>query len=126
MYSQNNGGISWIDLTVKDAGQSRDFYQSVVGLKSEALSMGDYDDYVMSSPENDENQVGVCHARGVNADLPAQWLIYFNVDDIDQSLKQCVALGGEIIRDKRDMGSYHMAVIKDPAGAVVSLVEKAK
>jgi len=94
MYNNEIGGISWIDLTVKNAEQVQGFYQSVVGMKSESVLVKNYSDYVMSSPTNSDNQVGICHAKGSNSDLPAQWLLYF------------------------------MCVIQDPAGAAVSLMKK--
>ena len=50
------GEFAWTDLTVKNAGQLRDFYCKVVGWKASAQSMGDYDDYTMMTPD-DENAV---------------------------------------------------------------------
>ena len=120
------GKISWIDLTVGDAENIRDFYSEVIGWETSPVSMGDYDDYCMMPPLEDNPVAGVCHARGVNKDLPPQWLIYINVENLDNSLAACTKLGGEIIAGPKDMGkSGRMAVIKDPAGAVSALFEPA-
>lgn len=124
MYSKGMGGVSWIDLTVKDADKVKDFYRKVIGLEAEPVPMGDYNDFVLKSPENPEDLVGVCHARGNNSDIPPQWLVYFNVPDIDQAAQQCVAMGGEVIKEKCDMGDWQMCIIKDPAGAVAGLLAK--
>ena len=124
MYSTEIGGISWVDLTVANASEVRDFYSAVIGLKPEPLSMGDYDDYVMKSPENEELAVGVCHAKGLNATLPPQWLIYFNVRDLDASIQVCEKQGGKVVSSPREMGDFRMCVIQDPAGAVAALVTK--
>ena len=123
MYSQDIGGIAWIDLTTPYASQTKDFYKSVVGLKDEPVSMGDYDDYVLKSPTSPDNAVGICHAKGPNTDLPSQWLIYFNVKKIDTAIKNTIDQGGKIIRDKSDLGDYYIAVIEDPAGAVAGLIQ---
>jgi len=123
MYSKEIGGISWVDLTVKNAEEVQGFYQSVIGLKSQSFSMGDYDDYVLSSPIDPDKKFGVCHAKDSNSNLPTQWLLYFNVADIDASIKQCIELGGSVIKDKCELDDYFMCVIRDPAGATVSLVE---
>jgi len=123
MYSKDAGGISWIDLTVDNADQVQKFYQSVIGFKSKAFPMGNYNDYVLTSPIDPDKSFGVCHAKGTNSGLPAQWLLYFNVDDINKSIQQCIELGGSVIKEKSETDDYYMCVIKDPAGAVVALIE---
>ena len=91
------GTVSWRDLTVPDAEAVRDFYAQVVGWKAKPLSMGDYDDYCMIAEGADETVAGICHARGVNANLPPQWLIYITVADVEASAKRCVEHGGRIV-----------------------------
>src|SRR5262245_42193861 len=70
------GKIGWIDLTVGDATRVRDFYEAVVGWKPEGVDMGGYQDFNMTQPATGSAVAGVCHARGVNAGFPAQWMIY--------------------------------------------------
>lgn len=102
--ANDTGVIFWRDLTVPNAEQVRDFYSQVVGWRAEPLEMGDYADFIMTAPGADQPTAGLCHARGVNADLPAQWLIYIKVADLDQALAQCQALGGHIVAGPRQMG----------------------
>jgi predicted enzyme related to lactoylglutathione lyase len=119
------GRIGWVDLTVDDAPGLRDFYTAVTGWTAEGLSMGDYDDYVMKAPDGTP-QAGVCHARGSNQGLPAQWLVYITVPDLDDRLQQVEALGGTILRAPKPAGPMgRFAVIEDPAGAVCALFEPA-
>ena len=119
------GKIGWVDLTVPDAEAVRAFYGSVVGWRSEGIDMGGYQDFCMAGGEG-EPVAGVCHARGVNAGLPAQWLVYITVADLDQSLARCSELGGEVLRPARGLGGQgRYAVIRDPAGAVCALFQKA-
>lgn len=118
------GSIGWLDLTVDDADGVRDFYARVVGWESEPLDMGGYSDYVMKSPESGTPRGGVCHARGPNAGLPAQWLAYLIVADLDVSLAQVEELGGQVVSAPRSTGDGSFAVIRDPAGAVVALYAK--
>jgi len=35
----------------------------------------------MIPPESNDPVAGICHARGANANLPAQWLIYVAVQE---------------------------------------------
>ncbi|MEP4298184.1 MAG: VOC family protein, partial [Paraglaciecola sp.] len=73
------GSIKWRDLTVDNATNVAAFYRSVVGWRSLAISMGEYDDYVMQTPSDDSGVAGICHAKGPNTGLPAQWLMYVKV-----------------------------------------------
>jgi predicted enzyme related to lactoylglutathione lyase len=109
------GSIGWMDITVPDAESLKDFYANVVGWKPEGLSMGDYSDYVMKT---DDSAVGICHARGSNAQLPPVWLPYFVVADLDASLAQCEKHGGQRIGDIRSYGeTARYCPIRDPQGA---------
>ena len=118
------GSIDWRDLTVDDAEAVRDFYSTVVGWTHSPVSMGDYDDYTMQDSAG-ETVAGVCHARGSNASLPRQWLMYVTVADLDASLTQCRALGGQVLDGPRAMGADRYGVIADPQGAVLALYQKA-
>lgn len=123
--SNDLGKIGWIDLTVPDAENVRDFYCAVTGWRSEGVEMGGYQDYCMVPPEGGA-VAGVCHARGTNAGMPAQWLIYVTVADLEASLARCRALGGAVLQEPRGVGGHgRVAVIRDPAGAVCALFQKA-
>ncbi len=116
------GAIAWHDLTVADAPAIRDFYAKVVGWKPEAVGMGDYDDFNMTKPTSGEPAGGICHARGSNASVPPQWLIYICVADLDQSIADCKKLGGKVIDGPRKVGEQQFCIIQDPAGAVAGLI----
>lgn len=123
---QEIGRITWFDLTVKNADSVKDFYSKIVGWTFAPVDMGGYNDYNMNSPADGKTVAGICHARGVNAGLPPQWLLYITVEDIDKSAATCVELGGKIIDGPKGMGSYgRTCVIQDPAGAAAALFEPA-
>jgi len=117
------GAIGWTDLTIPDAPEIRDFYAAVVGWKPSAVNMGEYSDFNMTGTDG-APVVGVCHARGTNADLPPVWLIYVRVADLDRSLAACDALGGSVIAAPKAFGqTSRYAVIQDPAGAIAALYQ---
>lgn len=117
------GKVGWIDMTVENATDTRDFYATVVGLKPDDVDMGDYADYNMTMPSNGEAVAGICHSRGNNADLPPGWLIYFIVEDVAASAAACVANGGHLRVEPRDLGGAQFCVIEDPNGAVAALYQ---
>lgn len=117
------GKIGWIDMTVANAPEVRDFYETVVGLKPEDVSMGDYSDYNMTTPATGSPVCGICHARGSNADLPGGWLIYFVVADVEASAAACVANGGRIVVETRGLVGGRFCVIEDPGGSTAALYQ---
>ncbi len=123
--NRTTGKIAWVDLTVRDASRVRDFYMEVVGWRPSEVDMGGYSDYGMSRPDTGETVAGVCHARGANADLPAQWLIYITVDDVEKAAATATRLGGVLLRPPTPMGGQgRYCVIRDPGGAVAALCQQ--
>jgi len=118
----NLGAIEWCDLTVENAENVKDFYCSVVGWESSSASMGEYDDFNINLPSTGDTIAGVCHARGINSNLPAQWLMYVRVKDVSVSAIKCKELGGVVLNGPRKMGSEQFCVIQDPEGAILALV----
>ena len=117
------GTIVWHDLTVPDAAPVRDFYKEVVGWTATPHDMGEYSDYVVQAPDSGDTVGGICHARGTNANVPAQWLMYVTVADVEASATRCVELGGQILDGPRPVGEKPFCVMQDPAGAVLELIE---
>lgn len=117
------GTILWTDLTVPNAEQVRDFYSQVVGWKPAPVAMGDYEDFNMLPPGSETPSAGICHARGMNADMPPLWMVYFVVADIEPALTACQRLGGRLLAGPKGDPGGRFAVIQDPAGAVAALVE---
>lgn len=117
------GSIAWIDLTVPDAEDVRDFYTQVVGWRTSPVSMGEYEDHCVHPPgEEDAPPVaGICHARGSNANLPPRWLIYITVEDADAAARKAVDLGGRVVDGPRALSGGRFCVIEDPAGALAAL-----
>jgi predicted enzyme related to lactoylglutathione lyase len=114
------GTFVHLDLTVPDAPGMRDFYAAVVGWKPEPLG----EDWMMLAPDGTP-ATGICHARGENADLPPQWLAYIAVDDLDASLDAARVNGGEVVAGPKGEGEGAYGVVRDPAGAVLALIQRA-
>jgi predicted enzyme related to lactoylglutathione lyase len=115
-----SGRIEWHDLTVSDADAVRDFYRAIVGWEPRPVPMGNYQDFEMLAPSG-EVAAGICHAKGHNADLPPQWIIYISVADVDGPARRCAQLGGTVVVAPRPLGNGRFCVLRDPAGAVFAL-----
>jgi len=118
------GTIGWIDLTAEHAERLKNFYSEVAGWTASPVDMDGYDDFNMQV--DGEAVAGICHTRGPNRGMPAAWLIYITVDNLDERASACVRLGGKMVVDPRPMGKLgRVCVIRDPAGALAALFEPA-
>lgn len=121
------GSVGWLDLTVEDAGTVRTFYENVVGWSSSGVEMKGYEDFVMLTPGEQAPVGGVCHARGPNADIPPYWIVYFMVENLDQSVAAVESGGGAVVSGPRSMGTTgRYCIIRDPAGAYAGLFQSLK
>jgi predicted enzyme related to lactoylglutathione lyase len=117
------GTVCWTDLTVPDAERVAGFYRDVVGWTSSPCDAGGFRDHCMNTPGTGRTVAGICHAHGVNADLPPVWLIYIVVADVDLSVAACRRHGGEVLAGPRELGEHgRFCVIRDPAGAIAALI----
>ena len=119
------GRIAWLDLTVPDALTTRDFYRQVVGWSVQEVAMDDggerYSDYTMLAGDG-RPAAGVCHARGVNADLPPVWMLYIPVGDLAGSLRRVEEEGGSVLKTMQGKdGQPVYAAVRDPVGAYLAL-----
>ncbi|MGE6811468.1 hypothetical protein [Pseudoalteromonas nigrifaciens] len=64
---------------------------------------------------------GICHAKGDNANLPAQWLMYVRVENAQLSAQKTLELGGEIIKGPTEYGGESYFIIRDPSGAILAV-----
>jgi len=117
------GLVGWVDLTVDNAPEVRDFYRAVIGWEYREVPMDEgYADYSMTTMEG-QDVTGICHARGPNEGLPPQWLVYFTVADLDLAISEVRVRGGALLRAPFEMDAGRYAVIRDPAGAVCALFQ---
>ena len=120
------GRIAWLDLTVPDASATRDFYAQVVGWSAQDVEMEDggdrYTDYNMLG-EDGSPAAGICHARGVNLDLPPVWMLYLPVGELAESLHRVEEGGGRVLKEARGTdGRLAYAAIQDPVGVCLALM----
>lgn len=56
------------------------------------------------------------------AHVPAHWLTYFWVDDVDASVQKAASLGGAALMPPMDIPNVgRFAVVRDPQGAVFAV-----
>ena len=114
------GSIVWRDLTVPNADEVQRFYSDVVGWKAVPFD-GDFN---MMIPGKKAPIAGVCNAKGANAKLPPQWLMYVTVENLARSVRIAKKRGGTVLDGPRGAGGVKFCVIRDPAGAAIALFQQ--
>ena len=121
------GYFCWADAATSDHQAGRDFYVNLFGWEADDMPVPGGGTYTMFkvggrnvaaiSAQQDEER-----AQGI----PPHWNVYVSVDDVDSFTKEAEAAGGAVLMPPFDvLDSGRMAVIADPAGAVLGLWQPA-
>lgn len=116
------GTPSWFELHTKDHGAAVEFYRTVFGWDTSAVS--DTDDFRYTTANAGEQQLaGVMDASAfLPSEVPSNWAVYFGTDNTDATLAKIVELGGSVVEPAQDTPYGRLAVAADPMGARFRLV----
>lgn len=115
------GTVIWNELVSTDSSAAR-FYEQVVGLTTSDTEMGG-DSYTMFQVQ--DRPVGGTTAPQMPG-VPNHWHVYFAVADADAAVAQATEHGGSVLTDPFDSPVGRMATIRDPQGAVFSIIRPAQ
>ena len=122
--SEHHGKVHWSELATREVDKAIAYYSEVCGWTFEAMDMGDMGTYHVANRDGvpTAGLFDMAAMPGME-ELPAHWMTYLAVSDLDASLAATKAHGGQIIREAFEVPDVgRMAVISDPGGAVVSLM----
>ena len=113
----------WNELTTRDPQHSVEFYGAVFGWTATLLPTAGPDDYT-EFHVSDRGIAGMMPMVGDSwpADMPNHWMVYFAVDNCDASVSKVEALGGSVMVPPTDVPPGMFATVKDPQGAVFSVI----
>jgi hypothetical protein len=110
--------ISWNELVTSDTAAAEKFYGILFGWKTEPYQGGDKP-YTMW--KTGDGFFGGMVAKP-HPEMPAHWLHYVAVANVDESLAKAVSLGAKVCFGPADIGEAgRIAVLQDPQGAVFGL-----
>ncbi len=114
--------IGWFEIPVTDLGRAINFYQNIFGYKLESTNV---DGYEMAMFFMDNNLYGASGAL-VKGDIyipsTSGTIVYFQVDNIKETLSKIVENGGEILYPEKSIGEWgYIAEFKDSEGNRVAL-----
>ena len=118
---KTHGAFSWSELTTSDPAAAATFYGKLFGWTTEVMDMGTGPYMVTKVGETSVG--GIMGPPPGAPSMPPHWGCYVTVNNVDDTLAQCAALGGATLVPAMDVpGVGRMAVIQDPQGAVISVM----
>ncbi|MGW2641678.1 VOC family protein [Streptomyces sp. NPDC001348] len=117
-----HGTPAWVELLTFETARVTKFYKALFGYEEEPAVSADVDHVTLrlgGSPVAGVHGVGNALPR----DRGSHWLTYFQVDDTDETLRQVVALGGQVLRPAHDSEHGRVATVTDPEGGLFAVVQ---
>jgi predicted enzyme related to lactoylglutathione lyase len=115
------GTLCWNELLTSDVAAAVAFYGEVFGWTGETFPMGDFD---YTELRLDGRGIGGAMPAPMEG-MPAVWGVYLGVDDADAAVDKATGLGASVLMPAMDGPPGRWAVIADPQGAMVSLIDLA-
>lgn len=121
--ASENNALCWADLSTGDPKRAGEFYSSLFGWE---VVKGENDDY-FHIKNGDQFIGGIPPAQHRNPNVPAHWLLYFQVADVAAYADKVKQMGGAVHMPPRTMeGVGTFAVVADPQGAAFALFKSGR
>ncbi|UCD75173.1 MAG: VOC family protein [Phycisphaerales bacterium] len=119
------GTFCWNELMTRDVAAAKEFYTSLLGWKTEDVDIGECGIYTVLKA-GEEQIGGMFQMAGEQFEgVPANWMSYIAVDDVEASTKKAEALGAKIEMPPADIpDTGRFSVITDPTGATIALFSR--
>jgi predicted enzyme related to lactoylglutathione lyase len=116
-----HGAFSWNELMTSDVEAAKAFYTALFGWKMQDEQVHGM---VYTLIKIGDQKIGGLMAMPEDAQASAPaWGAYVTVDDVDKQTERATQLGASVIIAPRDIPEVgRFAVIRDPQGAMLSLI----
>jgi predicted enzyme related to lactoylglutathione lyase len=116
------GTFTWNELDTRDVPAAKSFYSEVFGWQPNDMEMEGFT--YIEWKMGDKPVAGMMPMPDmVPAEVPANWLVYFAVDDCDALVAKAAGLGATTLVPATDIMPGRFAVLSDPAGAVFAVIK---
>ncbi len=112
------GAFTWSELSTNDVDAAAAFYGKVLGWTSQL-----FEDMQYTVFQNGDRAIAGAMKSPVEG-MPSYWLVYFDVDDADATVKTARDHAGTIVLEPTDIPDVgRSAVITDPQGATFGVIK---
>jgi len=113
------GAMLWNDLATREPQKAMDFYGKLLGWEFRAGDGDGYHEIVNQGRVNG----GIMTMGEEYGEMPSFWNVYFNVADLDATLEKVRSKGGTVNLEAEAKGVGRFAVIADPQGVGLTLMQ---
>ncbi|MCG9661538.1 VOC family protein [Vibrio mediterranei] len=120
---EDHGLFSWSELITPDFKQACRFYESMLGWKLKEVLGRNGSRYALVTSDNaTEPFAGILTVN--DKDIRAHWRTYVTVDEVEAIVNKTELVGGLVLVPVTTIERVgKIAVIEDPCGAVISVIE---
>ena len=97
---------NWFEIPVKDLERAIVFYERVFDVKLTPEEMGDMKMAMFPFDQNATGAAGSLMKAGSYEPSHAGTVVYFSVDDINETLRRITANGGKVLMPRTSIGQY--------------------
>lgn len=120
-----HGAFGWTELMTTDTGAAKQFYSSLFGWETEAVSI-EGGEYTVVKVDG-EAVGGIMGMPPDCSGMPPSWDVYVTVNDVDAVAGNVESLGGKVLRPPADIPKIgRFCVIQDPQGAIICAISYGK
>jgi predicted enzyme related to lactoylglutathione lyase len=117
------GAWAWGELDTRDTGGAAKFYAEAFGWKLAPIEQDGQTVY--GSWSLDGRLIGGLLPMGPQfpPTIPASWIAYFGVDDVDATRTRVEGMGGRALTDAMDVPNGRFLALMDPQGAAFAVLQ---
>jgi hypothetical protein len=115
------GTVVWNEHISREPDRAREFYAAVFGYTFAPVP-GNVSYWTLTPPHGSGSVGGLGDWQGVGGDLPAHWMTYFLVENVDDVVATAEGAGGTTAQPAFDSPFGRMAVLADATGAAFSVM----
>lgn len=116
------GTLCWTELSARDTEGAKAFYGALFGWDARATETPSGPYTLFSLDGTDVG--GMVHMNEAWGNMPAAWMPYFGIADLDAARERVPQLGGEVATEPiAAEGVGRFAVVQDPQGAFISIIQ---
>lgn len=115
--------IVHFEVTGEDVDKLEQFYKGVFNWKIHDSGMPGMDYRLIHTPDNGQS-IGGMYKRSESGPAFSSFLVYFDVESVDEYSRKIQELGGQVVQPKMTIPNIgYMAVASDPAGNVFAIFQ---
>ncbi len=112
----------WVELGTNDTDAAEQFYSHLVNWEPKHQ---DFEGMKYTTFKNGPVSEGGMYKMPPEMDeLPSHWLVYFNVEDCDDTVNRAKSLGAQVLKEPEFIPTVgKFSVLQDPQGAVFAVIK---